>query len=1287
MDELNNHKLVLCGPILRKVTSHSVAVFLALKEPKLIELQLHENAEPGGPILYSHHSLSKALVDTVALGAHLHVALVQLDLAGTPGLVPGQLYGYNLLFRDPGNPDAAGIDLSSEEVKLIGEFSEHIGCNQGKLPAFSLSPRNFDQFNIVHGSCRKPHGGGKDMLAKMDDLLQTPHARSIEDQSPPGIPQYEDPLHRPHLLLLTGDQIYADDVAPPLLRTLHNAAKIFLGWREEIPNTAMPGGFADKIKPLHGALKNKNKALWDLLNSITKVQLNEHYSTITTNLTEIRDAIQTVIDDFPEIWDFDPFIVSYNDLEENLSVFLTDTNTWININQDNPDFMWEFIQDYLRRRTTLKDRLDFFLNLASDRHWGQIEVTSDPITPDASAIETESDRRWAAYHQLPKQDLILSRIAPPQRALELKEFAAMTSDEMEGHLLFLSDFYMMYLFSWSDEPWPKDDDGHLKVPYYWDSVPNYSLFGDLSKSSLIRTREKVMEFARGLRKVRRVLANIPTLMIFDDHEVTDDWNLNEEWVLNVNKRSEDPVKNGCGPHLLRNALAAYAIFQDWGNRPEDYLAGQAGALILENLRFENKAANDDGEPTDLRPNIVSSEGVSNEVLFDVFRLGAHAYDASTYSTHAEETIIKNQLQAAGIKKWHWTYDPYADSNESFFKLFALDTRTWREFPSTAWNLQYQHLLKEGFELQKDAYIARRGPANLIHPEVLGNQLEELSGQLLNLVISPAPVFGLPLLEDGLQRMSAMNGSVEAADYESWQGNHRGFKQFREKLAHKKVVLLSGDVHYAYTNYLKFFDENGEQITTAMAQLCSSSMKNETMMTEALGSAGRSGHILEFLAKPFSTSAVEWGKLIPTFTDGIMGIKDRLDNVANFPHWFMETAPIMPWNDQARVKYYLDSKDHVLFNFEMLLPDGLWQMGRGAAAFVGRDFFFGHLGGIYDRSEGKVSYRILFMKDRLTLENDPEGKRLAQLTHINKKTDEETEEEITPNILAKDWEGHWDEMREVIGYNNIARIFFHAEADDLLAADSLDHYLYWQPHKYGKTLDLLSYTCHKVPLKTGPSSWANFKAELVDLAQQEFIWWNPAGKAQVTETKNGQLDPEAWAKLEKYYTVAGLSAEFPEQYPGIDLIWGAAFISYLMKMSQAGAEFTASTRTIDFMRAAKKNRVEEDLDNRFWLYDLHEIKPEAGDLLCNWRNVAFNYADIDPDADSFRAAQCAVIVSISEEGLLRAISGNISDSVDEDTLSLSDDGFVLAGTPVQSGGAAAYNAIIRIRSAKDEPNNT
>ena len=59
------------------------------------------------------------------------------------------------------------------------------------------------------------------------------------------------------------------------------------------------------------------------------------------------------------------------------------------------------------------------------------------------------------------------------------------------------------------------------------------------------------------------MANIPTYMIFDDHDFTDDWNLNPMWYDRVYHTS-------LGVTAARNALVSYALFQDWGNDPLKY---------------------------------------------------------------------------------------------------------------------------------------------------------------------------------------------------------------------------------------------------------------------------------------------------------------------------------------------------------------------------------------------------------------------------------------------------------------------------------------------------------------------------------------------------------------------------------------------------------------------------------------------------------------------------------------------------------------------------------------------
>ena len=67
--------------------------------------------------------------------------------------------------------------------------------------------------------------------------------------------------------------------------------------------------------------------------------------------------------------------------------------------------------------------------------------------------------------------------------------------------------------------------------------------------------------------VAQVLANTPTYMIFDDHEIADDWNLNGRWAARVYNRE-------WGRFVVRNGLLAYALMQGWGNDPTHFTQGR-----------------------------------------------------------------------------------------------------------------------------------------------------------------------------------------------------------------------------------------------------------------------------------------------------------------------------------------------------------------------------------------------------------------------------------------------------------------------------------------------------------------------------------------------------------------------------------------------------------------------------------------------------------------------------------------------------------------------------------------
>ncbi|WP_148699867.1 hypothetical protein [Candidatus Nitrososphaera evergladensis] len=144
----------------------------------------------------------------------------------------------------------------------------------------------------------------------------------------------------------------------------------------------------------------------------------------------------------------------------------------------------------------------------------------------------------------------ISDIAPGTRQKLVEKYAGFTSGQAENHLLAFGEFAAMYMLAWNEENWPVE-------------FPDIASIPD-NRQEKYRDQIKHLEEARrDLAAVRRVLANIPTYMIFDDHDVTDDWNITREWHDNA-KYSK------CGKQVIANALLAYWVFQGWGNDPSLY---------------------------------------------------------------------------------------------------------------------------------------------------------------------------------------------------------------------------------------------------------------------------------------------------------------------------------------------------------------------------------------------------------------------------------------------------------------------------------------------------------------------------------------------------------------------------------------------------------------------------------------------------------------------------------------------------------------------------------------------
>ncbi len=126
-----------------------------------------------------------------------------------------------------------------------------------------------------------------------------------------------------------------------------------------------------------------------------------------------------------------------------------------------------------------------------------------------------------------------------------------TADNAHNHLITLAEYLAMYLLVWSPAPWSTIAD----EPPEWLSKQSRAVYE--------AERRLVEDFVAGLGSVRRLMAHVPVATIFDDHDITDDWNLHRGW-------EETVYGHPFSRRIVGNGLIAYLICQGWGNRPEAF---------------------------------------------------------------------------------------------------------------------------------------------------------------------------------------------------------------------------------------------------------------------------------------------------------------------------------------------------------------------------------------------------------------------------------------------------------------------------------------------------------------------------------------------------------------------------------------------------------------------------------------------------------------------------------------------------------------------------------------------
>jgi len=360
----------------------------------------------------------------------------------------------------------------------------------------------------------------------------------------------------------------------------------------------------------------------------------------------------------------------------------------------------------------------------------------------------------------------------------MDELCHFTSRKSDNHLITFGEYAAMYLLSWGPQIWELfeqssynkllQDDNYYIQSTVTDEIDSIETYTKARQELKFNEQEKqIQKFRKNLPKVRRLLANIPTYMIFDDHDLTDDWNISHDW--------KEAVKGApLGRHVIANGLAAYWAFQGWGNFPAQYTH-----QFLSTMKKQ---------------------------------LSSKKFSRKTY--HKWINLL-------------WEFNSWSFTAPTTPTTVFLDTRTQRTFP----NPSVQHSIRakikktiEGPELvSKEAWVhvteqLRKSGWKQGRPLVVVSPVPfygvDLIETFLLRFIAPLKLFGIPV--------------KTIFDMEAWKYNGRGFTQFLRTIAQwnpSTCIILSGDAHTASSALSRIKQENGKEMT--LIQFTSSPLNNPT----------------------------------------------------------------------------------------------------------------------------------------------------------------------------------------------------------------------------------------------------------------------------------------------------------------------------------------------------------------------------------------------------------------------------------------------------------------------------
>ena len=444
--------------------------------------------------------------------------------------------------------------------------------------------------------------------------------------------------------------------------------------------------------------------------------------------------------------------------------------------------MMRAVYKILRNRNQMRSRPSY-LFLGGDQIYA--DDVADILIPIIQALGKELVGREEEIPEIGK----VGNIGRRRRGVWLKKKARFTSGAMSNHLITFGEYAATHLLAWSPALWPDEFKSRNNV------IKKQLLAIELLDGLRLQSGEAyrrfkiVRESFLGANAAQLALANIITYMTFDDHEITDDWYIVPPW-------KDAVLKTKPGRRVIANGLAAYWAFQGWGNDPD--------AFSHEFLEKMKKYFPDGQNPNEFEDALL---GLNHQ------KPPSWTFIAPTFPptlfldirTHRDQVkkVIFDRVDGKSIRR--------APGNP----------RDQPSFASFGRQLLGSTLIGGARLLNKEE---RRQLRELLNKEIKTERYRKGSPLI---IVSPTPVFGWERIEffqeELIQRMAL---GRDAKDFENWAADTRSFMDFIDLVLEyepKPLVILSGDVHYAF--------EVVVSVTTGKKKInifqgCASAMKNK-----------------------------------------------------------------------------------------------------------------------------------------------------------------------------------------------------------------------------------------------------------------------------------------------------------------------------------------------------------------------------------------------------------------------------------------------------------------------------